>query len=90
MEISAVDPKVGGIFYSLDQMPEEKAVIHSRSGLHPASNATFRAARSAVPGHFVRSLRTDGGGEIIAATDISAVTRCTSLAERWGGWYVTS
>jgi hypothetical protein len=42
-----------------------------------------------VPGHFVRSLQTDGGGDIIAGTDTSEVNQCTPLAERWGGWYVT-
>ena len=42
-----------------------------------------------VPGHFVRSLLTDGGGEMISGTDTGDVTHCAPLADRWGGWYVT-
>ena len=35
MEISAVDPKLGGVFYSLDQVPRGKAEVRAQPGLHP-------------------------------------------------------
>ena len=87
MEISAVDPKLGGIFYSLDQAPGEKPsfVRNSECLQCHVSGRTL-----GVPGHFVRSLQTDGGGEIKAGTDSGDITHCAPLAERWGGWYVTS
>ena len=86
MEISAVDPKLGGVFYSLDQVPGEKPsfVRNSECVQCHVSGRTL-----GVPGHFVRSLQTDGGGEIKAGTDSGDITHCAPLAERWGGWYVT-
>lgn len=86
MEISAVDPQLGGIFYSLDQVPQDKPAF-TRSEDCIQCHVSGRTL--GVPGHFVRSLRTDGGGEIIAGTDAGEVNHCTPLAERWGGWYVT-
>jgi hypothetical protein len=86
MEISAVDPKLGGVFYSLDQVPQEKPSF-TRSQECVQCHVSGRTL--GVPGHFVRSLRTDGGGEIVSGTDTGEVTHCTPLADRWGGWYVT-
>lgn len=86
MEVSAVDPKLGGVFYSLDQVRQEKpAFVRNQDCLQcHVSGRTL-----GVPGHFVRSLQTDGGGEIKAGTDTAEMNHCTPLAERWGGWYVT-
>lgn len=86
MEISTVDPKLGGIFYSLDQTPQEKpSFVRNQDCVQcHVSGRTL-----GVPGHFVRSLQTDGGGEIKTGTDTGDVTHCTPLADRWGGWYVS-
>ncbi len=86
MEISAVDPKLGGVFYSIDQVPQARpSLVRNQDCLQcHVSGRTL-----GVPGHFLRSLETDGGGEIKAGTDTGAVNHCTPLAERWGGWYVT-
>ena len=86
MEISTADPKLGGVFYSLDQVPQVKPTF-SRSQDCLQCHVSGRTL--GVPGHFVRSLRTDGGGEMISGTDTGDVTHCTPLADRWGGWYVT-
>ena len=86
MEISAVDPKLGGVFYSLDQVPREKP---SFTRNQDCLQCHVSGRTLGVPGHFVRSLRTDGGGEIVAGTDTGEVNHCTPLAERWGGWYVS-
>jgi hypothetical protein len=86
MEVSAVDPKLGGIFYSLDQEKLERpSFVRNQDCLQ--CHVSGRAM--GVPGHFVRSLQTDGGGEIVAGTDTGEVDHCTPLADRWGGWYVT-
>jgi hypothetical protein len=86
MEISTVDPKLGGVFYSLDQVPQVKPTF-SRGQDCVQCHVSGRTL--GVPGHFVRSLRTDGGGELISGTDTGDVTHCTPLADRWGGWYVS-
>jgi hypothetical protein len=86
MEISAVDPKLGAVFYSLDQVPQERPTF-TRNQECLQCHVSGRTL--GVPGHFVRSLRTDGGGEIKSGTDTGEITHCTPLADRWGGWYVT-
>jgi len=42
-----------------------------------------------VPGHFVRSVPTDESGELDTQSEVSDITQCTPLADRWAGWYVT-
>ena len=86
MEVSAVDPKLGGVFYSIEQEDVKKPsfVRNSECIQCHVSGRTL-----GVPGHFVRSLQTDGGGEIKAGTDSGEVTHCAPLGERWGGWYVS-
>lgn len=86
MEISAVDPQLGAIFYALDQNAHDKPTF-TRSSECLQCHVSGRSL--GVPGHFVRSLRTDGSGEVLSGTDIGDVTHCTPLADRWGGWYVT-
>ncbi len=86
MEISAVDPKLGGVFYSLAQTPGEKPAF-VRNGECLQCHVSARTL--GVPGHFVRSLQTDEDGEIKVGTDSGDVTHCAPLADRWGGWYVT-
>jgi hypothetical protein len=42
-----------------------------------------------VPGHLVRSLFVDSGGEPILSAGSYAVDHSTPFEQRWGGWYVT-
>lgn len=87
IEIAAVDPDLGTVFYTVHQDREEP-LRFKRSN---ECLSCHGAARSmGVPGFVLRSLDTDDEGEIIPATDTSAVTHCTPVAERWGGWYVTN
>jgi hypothetical protein len=85
MELSAVDPKLGGVFYSVEQTQGKPSLVRNQDCLQ----CHVSARTLGVPGHFVRSLRTDGGGELISGTDTSEVTQCTPIDDRWGGWYVT-
>jgi hypothetical protein len=42
-----------------------------------------------VPGHLIRSFKTDEQGIIDLITGVSEVNHRTPLEDRWGGWYVT-
>lgn len=86
MEVTAVDPNLGGIFYSIDQVEEAKPTFTRNQD---CIQCHVSSRTMGVPGHFVRSLHTDPAGDIVTGTDTSAVDHCTPLAERWGGWYVT-
>ena len=86
MEISAVDPTLGGIFYRLDQeqVRQPKFVRDSDCMSCHSSPRTM-----GVPGHIMRSVGTDLEGEPQAHAEVSSIDHCTPLADRWAGWFVT-
>ncbi len=86
IEISTADPKLGAVFYRLEnkkiERPEFKRELDCLS-CH-GSQRTL-----GVPGHFVRSIGTDDSGELDNQTEIRDIDHCTPFSDRWAGWYVT-
>lgn len=85
IEIAAIDPNKGAMFYTLAQ----DAGIPPR--FHRADNCLACHAGSTtlnVPGLTVRSFLTDKTGK--PREGYSRVTHETEIAKRWGGWYVTA
>jgi len=86
LEISAVDPKLGGVFYTLDQTKAERPkFVRTDQCLECHASAKTMG----VPGHLVRSFATDESGVVDLSSGTSQVTHRTPFTERWGGWYVT-
>jgi hypothetical protein len=86
IEVSVADPKLGGVFYTLQQ----KATDHPRFVRTDQCLECHASGKSlGVPGHLVRSFVTDEDGVVDLATGVSPVTDQTPMAERWGGWYVS-
>jgi hypothetical protein len=87
VEIGAVDPKLGGVFYTLAQQPSAKPTFereqHTCLQCHDSSSST-----GGVPGFIMRSVVADRHGYPVAV-DTGATTDSTPLGKRWGGWYVT-
>jgi len=84
LEISAVDPIKGGMFYLLSQTtqtPPRFDRLEQCLACH-AGTTTLQ-----VPGHMTRSFLTDARGKPIVG--YSRVTHDRPLSKRWGGWYVT-
>ena len=86
MEVSEVDPRLGGIFYVVEQAPTDKPVI-KRVDNCLECHASSRTM--GVPGHLFRSVETDRLGIMDLTTGIEPVDHRTPLSDRWGGWYVT-
>lgn len=86
MEVSAADPKLGGVFYTLALDPQARPRFERANDCTTCHGA---AKTLGVPGHFVRSIATDETGEIDQSNEISYITHRTPFADRWGGWYVT-
>ena len=86
LEISAVDPKLGGVFYTLDQTATDKPRF-VRTDQCLECHATGKTM--GVPGHLVRSFETDESGVVDLKSGVSLVNHRTPFAERWGGWYVS-
>ncbi len=86
LEISAVDPKLGGVFYHLDQEQlRHPKFVQDANCLQCHSGPRTMG----VPGHVIRSVATDPDGEPQSGNEVSSVDHCTPLADRWAGWYVT-
>lgn len=86
MEISVADPKLGGVFYTLDQTRVDRPrFVRTDQCLECHASAKTMG----VPGHLVRSFATDETGAVDLNSGISQVNHRTPLAERWGGWYVS-
>jgi hypothetical protein len=87
VEISAVDPQLGTVFYSLDQEAKDQPrfLRHNDTCLlcHGGSQT------QGVPGHLVRSVYSDTGGFPILSGGTHLVNHTSPLTKRWGGWYVT-
>ena len=86
LEVSAVDPKLGGIFYTLEQEKVRRPKF-ARDADCLRCHAGPRSM--GVPGHILRSIGTDETGELDTQTEVQEINHCTPLADRWGGWYVT-
>jgi len=92
IEISAIDPHLGGVFYSLPQSSEVDSsteTVSPHSFRRDESCLLCHISRSTlrVPGHLVRSFTTDFEGRL--QTGWSRITHSTPYSNRWAGWYVT-
>jgi hypothetical protein len=86
MELSAVDPKIGAVFYQVEQQ-ELRRPKFVRNDTCLQCHASARSM--GVPGHILRSVGTDADGEPDIQTEVFSITHCTPFADRWAGWFVT-
>jgi hypothetical protein len=87
LEVSAVDPQLGAVFYTLDQHAAERPRFVRQGDnclLCHGGSLTHR-----VPGHVVRSVFTGPTGLPILSAGTTRVDQTTPLEKRWAGWYVT-
>lgn len=86
LEISAVDPRLGTVFYTLDQKQADKPRLERGNNCllcHASSH------NQGMPGHLMLSSYFDRTGEAIRATPSYRTNQTSPFDERWGGWYVT-
>ncbi len=88
IEVAAVDPVLGPVFYLLD--PEADA----GRPLHFERDASCLACHGGpftpeVPGLLVRSVFPNAAGHLIMSQGSTVVDTTTPFKDRWGGWYVT-
>lgn len=87
LEISASDTKLGTVFYTLDQHPDEPVTMLRDRGVCLTCHATNRT--QGVPGHLVRSVFPDALGRPVLASGTFTTDHTSDFEDRWGGWYVT-
>lgn len=86
LEITAVDPQLGAVFYTLDQQAVPGRFLRQTDNClicHGSSQT------KEVPGHVVRSVLADAAGLPILSAGTHRIDHTSPLENRWGGWYVT-
>lgn len=87
LEIASVDPKLGTIFYTLDQ--QKTARPHFVRQTDDCLQCHQSGVTKDVPGLLMRSVYPDMEGQPILSAGTYSTTDQTPLSHRWGGWYVT-
>lgn len=87
VEVASVDPKLGPIFYTLDQQRVDHPRFVRDKGQCMTCHASSRT--KGVPGLLVRSVFPDRGGYPILGSGTFNIDHTSPLKHRWGGWYVT-
>jgi hypothetical protein len=88
IELTAVDPRLGPVFYTLEAPIREGAPVKLARDAECLSCHGGTFVRD-VPGVFVRSVFPDASGEPLLRFGTLVVDDQTPFSERWGGWYVT-
>ena len=87
LEISAVDPQLGAVFYTLDQQEADRPKFVRQFDACLLCHGSSQTKN--VPGHLLRSVYPDRGGDAILSLGTFRVDQTTAIDRRWGGWYVT-
>jgi hypothetical protein len=87
LEISAADPKLGTVFYTMDQERVPRPQFYRQTDNCLLCHASSHTQN--VPGHVVRSVYADSSGMPILSSGSFRIDHTSPLAQRWGGWYVT-
>src|ERR1019366_3284642 len=86
LEFASLDPKLGIVFYTLDQ----EATAHPRFDRRDTCLQCHQSGGTlGVPGLVVRSVFPDSTGMPMFHAGTFVTDHRSPLKERWGGWYVT-
>jgi hypothetical protein len=87
LELSAIDPKQGAVFYSLDTEKADRPEFARRDDCLRCHQG---APTMGIPGILVSSVHPSTDAEARESHGSAFITDGrTSFEERWGGWYVT-
>ncbi|MEQ1825235.1 MAG: hypothetical protein ABL921_04790 [Pirellula sp.] len=87
LELTAVDPQLGCVFYTLEREDDRSFQIIRDRGQCLTCHATTRTER--VPGVLVRSIYSDKSGRPRSGSSTYITDHRSPFEHRWGGWYVT-
>lgn len=86
IELSAVDPRTGPVFYTLTQSPGARPHLVTNADCIQC-HAT--AATMSLPGYLVRSVFPRPDGQVAPRVRSFLTDHRSPMEERWGGWYVS-
>lgn len=89
LEISSVDPRLGAVFYTLEQAERARPELERQTYVCLQCHDSYSLTGGGVPRHIMGSGIPDASGRLAFHEGWSLTTDETPLEERWGGWYVT-
>lgn len=87
LEISVADPKLGTVFYTLDQEKVDKPAFARQTDACLLCHGGSQT--QSVPGHLLRSVFADAEGQPLLASGSFRTDQSSPFEERYGGWYLT-
>jgi hypothetical protein len=87
LEVTAIDPGLGAVFYTLDQKSPDKPRFTRQNDTCTICHGS--SANQGFPGNLVRSVYPDNDGLPILSAGSHRIDHNSPLEQRWGGWYVT-
>jgi len=87
LEISAVDPQLGAVFYTIDQEKSNPPKIVRQTDNCLICHGSSQT--KGIPGHLIRSVFADALGLPILSGGTYRIDHTSPIEQRWGGWYVT-
>ncbi len=89
LEIGAMDPQLGPVFFDFPQNPEAPARFEFQTGRCLRCHDSYSMTGGGVPRFMLSSVYTGADGNLVSH-ELSEITDTTTPFERrWGGWYVT-
>lgn len=86
LELAAVDPRQGVVFYTLDQEKVDKPRLERRDACLQCHQS---GTTLGVPGIVVRSVYPDRSGMPLFQAGTFISDHRSPIKQRWGGWYVS-
>src|SRR6516162_3925939 len=87
LEVTAIDPGLGAVYYTLDQKSPDKPRFTRQTDTCTICHSS--SANQVFPGNLVRSVYSDEDGLPILSAGSHRIDQTSPLEQRWGGWYVT-
>jgi hypothetical protein len=87
LEVTAIDPGLGAVFYTLDQKSPDKPRFTRQTDTCTICHGS--SANQGLPGNLVRSVYPDADGLPILSAGSHRIDHTSPVDQRWGGWYVT-
>jgi hypothetical protein len=90
LEISTADPRLGAVFYTIDQSPPSltaKPQVERKT--YDCIQCHQGQMTRHVPGHIMRSVFAMRDGSLDFRSGTHLTSDASPMGERWGGWYVT-
>ena len=89
LELVAMDPNVGPVFYTLEQNSEVQGSFERETNTCLRCHDSYSFSGGGVPRFMMSTVLANEQGEIVSH-EVNLITdTSTPISRRWGGWYVT-